>query len=279
MIFLDPKSDLAFKKLFGTTAHKNILIDFLNTILERIEGEKIIDIVLNDPYNGQETPHLKLSIVDVRCTDQKNNQYIVELQANKQNDYAARAQYYSSLALSRQLAKKEAYKKLVPVIFVGILDFILFESKDYISHHYILNTKTQTHDLKHLEFHFIELDKFNKNLEELTTLLDKWIYFFKNAFMLNKIPEAFNEYPALKEAFTLLEQGNWSKKELEEYDAYLDYFRSSESKLESAYNDGEINKAKTIALNLLDILDSATIAQKTGLSIQEVEELKIAPKN
>ena len=42
MIFLDPKSDIAFKKLFGDIAHKNILISFLNSVLERIEGEKIV---------------------------------------------------------------------------------------------------------------------------------------------------------------------------------------------------------------------------------------------
>ena len=40
MIFLDPTSDIAFKKIFGSTAHKNILIDFLNAVLERAPGEK-----------------------------------------------------------------------------------------------------------------------------------------------------------------------------------------------------------------------------------------------
>ena len=62
MIFLDPTSDLAFKKLFGNAAHKNILIDFLNAVLERKPGEKIVDVVFNDPYNTPETPLSKLSI-------------------------------------------------------------------------------------------------------------------------------------------------------------------------------------------------------------------------
>ena len=140
MIFLDPKSDMVFKKLFGTIAHKNILMSFLNSVLERAEGEQIIDVVINDPSNVAETPLSKTSIVDVRCTDQRNNQYIIEMQVITQKDYAARAQYYSSLALSRQLASGERYHNLVPVIFVGILDFNLFESPDYIHHHLILNT-------------------------------------------------------------------------------------------------------------------------------------------
>jgi hypothetical protein len=34
MQFADPKNDLAFKKIFGDINHKNILISFLNSILD-----------------------------------------------------------------------------------------------------------------------------------------------------------------------------------------------------------------------------------------------------
>ena len=146
MIFLDPRSDIAFKKLFGNIAHKNILISFLNSILGRLEGEKIVDVIFNDPTNVAETPLSKMSIVDVRCTDQNNNQYIVEMQVTDQKDYASRAQYYSALALSRQLAASQKYDKLVPVIFVGILDFNLFKTTDYVSHHVILDRKSYAHE-------------------------------------------------------------------------------------------------------------------------------------
>ena len=180
-MYLDPKSDMVFKKLFGSSAHKNILMSFLNSVLERGEGLHIVDVVINDPSNVAETPLSKASIVDVRCTDQQNNQYIIEMQVISQKDYAARAQYYSALALGRQLGSGEKYEKLVPVIFVGILNFALFETKNYMSHHVILDNKTYTRELKHLEFHFIELKKFSKELEELNTILDKWIYFLRNA--------------------------------------------------------------------------------------------------
>ena len=155
-----------------------------------------------------------------------------------------------------------------------------------MSHHLILDTTTYEHALKHLEFHFIELDKFNKNLDELTDLLDKWIYFLKNADSLRTIPENFKQYQPLHEAFSLLEQGNWSKKELDEYDAYIDSIRSAESILDTARNEGllkgkiegkiegEKTKALAIAKNLLDVLDTQTIALKTGLSEKEIEALK-----
>lgn len=76
----------------------------------------------------------KLSFVDVRCTDQSGCLYVVKMQMVDQKDYALRAQYYSSVALVRQLDAGESYNKLIPVIFVGILNFELFiKSKEYLA--------------------------------------------------------------------------------------------------------------------------------------------------
>ena len=115
MVYLDAKSDIAFKKLFGNIAHKEILISFLNSVLEKVEGTKITDVVINDPANLPDALDAKMSIVDVRCTDQSGSQYIVEMQVVSQYEYPARAQYYSSLALSRQLSVRQPYSELVPV--------------------------------------------------------------------------------------------------------------------------------------------------------------------
>jgi conserved hypothetical protein (putative transposase or invertase) len=289
MIYLDPKSDLAFKRLFGDLTHKNILISFLNSILERSEGYQITNVAINDPHNVAETPQAKTSIVDVRCTDQRNHQFIVEMQVMTQKDYAARAQYYSSLALSRQLASGETYDKLVPVIFVGILDFNLFKGDHCVSHHLIMDNRTSARELTHLEFHFVELQKFNKELDELETIADKWIYFLRYAGTLQEVPASLKD-PVLKEAFDVLAQSNWSKNELEAYDKYLDAIRSAASQLETAEEigmakgmakgiakgkiEGGKEKAIEIAKQFLDICDVATIAKKTGLSIKEVEALK-----
>ncbi len=278
MVFSDPRSDIAFKKLFGDITHKNILISFLNSVLKRSGDAQIVDIVMNDTNNVAETTQLKSSIVDVRCTDQSGSQYIIEMQIVSQRDYAARAQYYSSLALSRQLAAGEKYHKLVPVIFVGILDFTLFDrNPNYLSHHLILDKDTLLHELKHLEFHFIELDKFNHELEQLSNILEKWIYFLKHAVTLQKVPSSMQE-PVLKEAFDVLSQTNWTRSELEAYDKYLDATRSLTSQLDTAEERGEL-KGKleekiTIATALLDVLDIETIAKKTGLSVNQIEKLR-----
>ena len=46
MRFADPKNDLAFKKIFGNEAHKEILISFLNSLLDFKDEKTIVDVTL-----------------------------------------------------------------------------------------------------------------------------------------------------------------------------------------------------------------------------------------
>ncbi len=270
MSFLNPKSDIVFKKVFGSAAHTDILINFLNSILERPEGQKIVKVVITDPYNHPETINLKSSIVDIACTDQKNTHYIVEMQVLNRNDFLERCQYYSAAALARQVQKGYEYIKIDPVIFIGIVCFDLLESPEYFSHHLILNSKTYEHALKYFEFHFIEIKKFNKQLHELVTDCDKWVYFLKNASNLEEVPIELKKPTAVLNAFKILEQTNWTNKELDMYERDMDLSREK-----FVYTDtAKLETKREIAQNLLGILDIETIAQKTGLSVAEVEALK-----
>ncbi len=286
MIYLDPQMDIAFKKLFGDSNHKNILISFLNAILEKKETDAIVDVFFNNPQNSPETIEGKMSIVDVRCQDIKGNHYIVEMQVDAQKDYAIRAQYYSSLALSRQLAKGGKYKRLEPVIFIGVLNFNLVQGQEYLNHYFITNSKTSNNqEFRHLEFHLLELKKFKKEITENSSLVDKWIYFLKTAKDIENIPDSLKD-PALQEAFGVLERGAWTMQELDQYERLLDAMRSHESILETAIENavekaiedglaqGQDKKAKEIAKQLLAVLETKAIAKVTGLSIAEIEELK-----
>jgi predicted transposase/invertase (TIGR01784 family) len=287
MIFLDPTSDLAFKKLFGNQAKKEILISFLNSVLEKKGDEIIVDVTITDPYNNPDTGWLKLSIVDVRCTDQYGRHLIVEVQVKYQDDYPERVQHYVAHAIARQLGKGGRYGEIMPVIFIGILNENLFESPEYLSHHNIRNITTQEHALKHMDFYFIELPKFNKELDQLSNITDKWIYLLKNAESLDAVPKQLQSPVEIEDAMDELKQGNLSPKELGAYDAYLDARRvavSVENTLrkegkEEGIREGEQKGRDTerleIARQLLDVLDVETISQKTGLSSEEITKLKL----
>lgn len=255
-------------------AHKNILISFLNSILSRPEHLKIVDVTINDPANAPDRPSSKYSIVDLRCTDQNGHQHIVEMQVIDQKDYTIRAQYYAAIALARQLNSGESYKQLVPVVFIGILDFNLFNSKNYLSHQLILNSETHEHELKYLEFHFIELPKFTKTEAQLVNILDKWVYFLKNAEVLQKVPAALKETEFV-DAFGILARSNWSNQELLAYDQYLDIWRSEASRMEGAEEKGKLKTKIEIAAKMLKAgINISLIAELIDLSEAQIKALK-----
>ena len=208
MKFVSPKTDIAFKKIFGNEQHKEILIEFLNQVLDL--ACPIIEITILNPYQVPRLEGLKESILDVKAKDQDGHEFIVEMQVEKNLGFQKRIIYYSSKAYVQQLDKGQKYHELKPVIFLGILDFSIFEHENHFSRHLILNSENKRQDLKDLEFNFIELPKFTKTENELTCISDKWIYFIKHADDLEQIPEHANT-EALKHAYEIAEQYTWTK--------------------------------------------------------------------
>lgn len=50
--------------------------------------------------------------------------------------------------------------------------------------------------------------------------------------------------------------------------------KAKQEGIEEGREEGEKNKSIEIAKNLLDVLDDETIAEKTGLSVEEIKELR-----
>ncbi|MCP4109588.1 MAG: Rpn family recombination-promoting nuclease/putative transposase, partial [Desulfobacteraceae bacterium] len=78
---IDPSVDCVFKAILGNEKYKNLLIHFLNAVLEKPEQEKIEEISILNPYNEREFEKDKLSIADVKAKDEMDNHYQVEMQA------------------------------------------------------------------------------------------------------------------------------------------------------------------------------------------------------
>jgi hypothetical protein len=47
--FADPKTDFAFKRIFGSEEHKNVLVAFLNDMLDLDEPRRIVSVELMPP--------------------------------------------------------------------------------------------------------------------------------------------------------------------------------------------------------------------------------------
>ena len=64
------------------------------------------------------------------------------------------------------------------------------------------------------------------------------------------------------------------KAEQDKYHKNLKVYRDLVNSFDTAREEGIEQGIKQIAKSLLDVLDSETIAMKTGLSVEEIEELR-----
>ena len=239
-----------------------------------------------NPYQVPRIPDLKETILDIKATNKSGEKFIVEMQKKDLGDFTKRSLYYTSKAYVEQLPSGKDYTQLKKVYFIGILNFNIFENKRYISRHLIINQETQIQDLSDFEFTFIELPKFTKELDELQTILDKWVYFIKNASDLTMIPKQYENIEEFREAFEIATQTTWGKKELEVYDYItlkefdeLNALRTAERKgIEKGIEQGIKTRNIEVALKAIDNnLDDTTISLLTGLSTKEVEDLRKIP--
>ncbi|MDM8532659.1 Rpn family recombination-promoting nuclease/putative transposase [Anaerolineales bacterium HSG25] len=279
MKFVTPRNDVAFKKIFGSEDKTEILIGFLNAVLDLTGDKAIQSITILNPYQTPRLESLKLTILDVRAVDKRGVTFIVEMQIAHVAGAKKRFLYYTSKAYSSQISRGEDYPKLNQVIFIGVLDFVLFETDKprfdrYVSRHQILDTETHQQEFTDLEFNFIELPKFKKKEGELETLLDKWVYFIKHADDLEVIPSHAVGDSALESAYHAADQFGWNKKDLEAYDYRGIKIQDERGALQLAEERGERRKALETARNLLKMgLRLEQISEATGLLIDELNQL------
>ena len=217
MKFVDVKNDVAFHKIFGDSEKTISLISFLNAVLELEGTHRIASVTIENPLQFPVVLNGKTSVLDIGATDQQGRKFIVEMQVADKVGFIKRAQYYTARDFSMQINRGEQYPRLRPTHFIGILDFNLTESGYYFSRHKTLNDETGEHLLKDMQYFFIELKKFNKEIHELQNLIDQWTFFIKNAENLTLIPENLSD-EGLKTAYVTAEQYGWTAAELRAYD-------------------------------------------------------------
>lgn len=285
MRFINPKTHFAFKKIFGDEQNKEILISFLNAIL--YQGNSAIEsLEILNPYQPPKIRGVKDTYLDIRAKLNNEQTVIIEMQVLNVEGFEKRILYNAAKAYSIQLDTGVDYTLLNPVIALTITDFEMFPNLDKVISRFVLKERDYLVDylIYDIELVFVELPKFGKKLEELETLTDKWIYFLKNAKSLEVVPEQMGEVQAIKKAFEVANRADLTREELEDLEhqeIYIQDQRNAITKavkqaVSQAVSQAMKEKALEIAKALLDVLDEATIAQTTGLSMEEIQKLKQA---
>jgi predicted transposase/invertase (TIGR01784 family) len=221
--FADPKTDIIFKKIFGEKAHKGLLIELLNALLELDAAHRIVDIEYLTPEQMPLRKTLKLSILDVKCTDAQGTRYVVEMQVIEVDGFQKRVVYNACKAYTTQLGVGDDYPKLNDVIAVTICDFIMWAGKDgeawavpMLSRWQMQEQHSGTKGLGEVQYVFLELPKYQGGKRPRSTV-EKWAYFFTATGQLKKVPEALAEQP-YAQALEVARTSNLSEEEWTEYE-------------------------------------------------------------
>jgi predicted transposase/invertase (TIGR01784 family) len=278
MRFIDPKIDFAFKKIFGSSDSKDILINFLNAILYEaqplIEDLEIIDSQAENPTLGVQETRL-----DVKATINGDRIALVEIQLINVPSFGNRVLYNAAKSYSQQLTGKDRYERLKTVISVKIADFEMFENQPEFMSRFVFQEKEQQFESPDtaIELVFIELPKFSKELAALETTADQWIYFLKNTSTLETVPETLSAVPEIQKAFRIATEDNFTQEELKELQKQELWIQDQQIAIEIARE--QVTKTAQLSLILRQLVRRlGTIQPETEncirqLSVEELENL------
>jgi len=291
MRFLNPRTDFAFKKIFGSEESRDILLSFLNAILGLQAPYRIEEVQILDPYQAPKIQGMKDTYVDVKARDEQGRWYIIEMQVLNVEGFEKRVLYNACKSYANQLDAGERYHLLTDVIAVTITNFIMFKDRPEVVHAFKLRADDGGLYGEDLQLVFAELPKFGKSEHELRDVLDKWFYFLKHAEDLRVVPPALESEPALRHALQMANRAGLTPEELDAQEKREIFIQDQRGALQKAMTqgleqgraegraEGEVEERLRIARSLLAILDDDAIAGTTGLPVETVRQLRAAGAN
>ena len=298
--FINPFTDIGFKKIFGQEISKDLLLDFLNNLLK---GERVIkDLQFLDKEQLPDEADKRTIIYDIFCKTDTGEHILVEMQHNFQSYFKDRAIYYLSRAISQQGEKGNEWKYKISAVYgIFFMDFELNNiGEKFRTDIALMDMESHEQFSDKMRMVFLELPLFKKEITQCTNDFERWIYVLNNMSTMDRMP-----FEAKSAVFKkLAEIGDLSKLTGEErmkYDHALRIYRDrlayddavEQGKLDArkagleeglakgmergiakGMEKGSYTRALSIALNLKSLgMSLEDISKATGLSIEEIEKI------
>ncbi len=278
MKFLNPKTDFAFKKIFGSEESQDILLSFLNALLELKSPYRLMEVTILDPYLAPKIKGMKDTYLDVRAKNETGKIYIIEMQVLNVAGFEKRILYNACKAYASQLGSGEDYHLLTDVIAITITDFIMFPEMEAVSNKFKLRADEGEVYNDDLELVFAELPKFNKTEDELDTVLDRWYYFLKHADDFETVPGSLKVEASIVHALELANKAALTSEELDDQERREIFIQDQRGAIQLAQQKGReegreeerCNMIKQVKKSGLSIID---IAHMFGMDVDEIKNI------
>jgi predicted transposase/invertase (TIGR01784 family) len=219
--------------------HKNLVISLLNALLP-LKDDECVESIEYWPADQipERTEAEKYSIVDVCCKDNKQREFIVEMQMSWTESFKKRVLLNASKAYVAQTNKGMKYKNLQPVYALNFVnaDFMK-DVDDYYHYYHLVHDKYTDKVIDGLHLIFVELPKFKPQTISERKMQVLWLRF------LTEIDENTREAPAellenteVNEALEILERAAFTDAEMRAYDKFWDRVSTMRT-LESDWED------------------------------------------
>ena len=275
--FINPFTDLGFKRIFGQEISKPVLIAFLNALLA--EERKIVDVQFLDKELPGEAADDRSLIYDVYCGLDSGEHIIVEMQNKSQPFFKNRSVYYISRSISRQGETGPGWRYDVKAVYmIALLNF----KRDDISTEF--RTDVALMDMRHktlfsdkMRLIYLQLPYFTKELGDCETLFEKLIYVLKHMDVLQRMPWLAQDAVFQKLA-SIADVASLNKQDRATYDENLRKYRDTIAVMEGQYLEGRekgraegvLSVARRLKQNGMDV---SAIAAMTDLTAEEINKL------
>ena len=276
-IFVDPKSDFGFKRLFGYPDGKQDLIRLLNALLE----DEIIPITdlsyLSTEILGRTKKQRKV-LFDLFVKDNLNKRYELEMQKQPIDFMMRRAFSYASRYHSEEMKPGKHFKFDQPP-FIGVIianyNMPELKSKSCISLHQVIDNSSGEVSTDATKILSVQLTKFNKKIDELNGEKDVFLYLLANMEKLDKIPSQIDN-DLYRPLFERARFANFNDKDMKNFNIAYKLAEKQRLEIDYALNKGRTEGKLEMAEMLLEenVLSAEKIAEYSGLPLSQIKEIE-----
>lgn len=279
--FINPFTDVGFKRIFGQEISKPVLVAFLNALL--VEEHTIVDVKFLDKEQVGLSDGDRSLIYDIYCETDTGEHIIVEMQNKYQPYFKKRSIYYVSRSIVEQGERGSQWKYDIKAVYlVAFLNFKLSDiSQDFRTDVALMDMKKRTVFSDKVRLIYLQLPYFTKEADDCENVFERIIYVLKHMDILQRMPWMAQD-AVFKKLSEIAEVASLNSEERRRYDESLRHYRDTLVVMEGQYLEGEAKgraegkqeKATAIARNLKAMgLSVEDIEKATGLSADEISSL------
>ena len=280
---MNPKIDYVFKRIFGYQGNEEITTALLSSILKKQISNLQLDC---NPILEKDLLDDKVGILDIKAKIDNSINCNIEMQVVDKKNIEKRILFYWSKMYNMSIKEGDDYEKLEKSIAILITDYELEGLKEiekYITKWNIREEEYQKIILTDvMEIYIIELPKFERYNEKTDAELNSWVKFIKNPEVVDmkenkevgkakKVLEEISQDEHERYLTELRQKYIMDQKAIEDA-GYDKGFKAGEQRgIQQGVKQEKVSIAKNMKKQNIDI---ETICNVTGLSIEEIKNIK-----